>query len=88
MDIKLCDSCKGEGRHTVRDRDGYSSYHCVQCNGTGKQLTSDYAYSVPFDSNKSEIYKVDSAICELIREMTKLLQKDAKETLQKEKEAE
>ena len=65
-EIEICGSCKGEGIISGVDK------ICSGCNGTGRVIIGRYTYVVPFDTDKSIIYKYDSEIFELIRKLESL----------------
>jgi DnaJ-class molecular chaperone len=72
MDIKICTTCNGLGKVTENVGTHNSDYiikNCSKCNGAGRLKTRSYTYNVPFDKCDSEIYKIDSQIIDLIREL-------------------
>jgi len=72
MEIKICKTCDGTGtiREDVGTHNSEYEYHtCSRCNGTGRVKTRSYSYSVPYDMDDTEIYKVDSEIINLIRKL-------------------
>jgi len=72
MEIEICKTCKGEGDIKVNSdfRSGdFEMANCPKCNGTGRVLINTYRYEVPFNSDRSIIYEVDSDIHLLIREL-------------------
>ncbi len=71
-DIKLCSACDGTGE--IREDVGYHhseyEYHtCRKCNGTGRVIVGTYQYTVPYGTDRSIIYKFDSEIHKLLREL-------------------
>lgn len=70
MKIEICPTCKGDGNIKLTNWElDYKT--CSVCNGTGRVLTRNYSYVVPFNTDKNKIYKVDSKIIELIRDLEK-----------------
>jgi len=74
MEVKLCKTCNGDGTNTYDIGTHYSDYKtetCSHCGGTGRILKGSYSYEVPFNFDKSKIYKIDSKIVDLIRNLEK-----------------
>ena len=69
MEIEICKSCKGTGKIQGEDnnRGDWDYVTCICCHGTGRVITRSYKYTVPFDIDKSIVYKIDSEIVKLIR---------------------
>lgn len=71
MEIKICDRCNGLGEIKQIDRDGTEMFPCERCNATGRILTREYRYVVPFGSPKNKIYEFDEKIINMIRKLEK-----------------
>jgi DnaJ-class molecular chaperone len=71
MEIEICPCCKGEGNIKNFFHGEWEIENCGKCNGTGRVIVGRYSYIVPFSTDKNKIYKVDSKIIELIRELEK-----------------
>lgn len=72
MEISLCKSCNGTGEieHNIGGHQSeYVTYTCSKCKGTGRLYYRIYSYEVPYSSDTSLIYKIDTKIIELIREL-------------------
>ena len=46
-------------------------FPCERCNATGRILTREYMYVVPFGSPKNKIYEFDEKIISMIRKLEK-----------------
>lgn len=78
-DIKLCSVCNGEGTETGEctnyHKREYETITCKQCNGTGRVITHEYSYTIPYNADcnyLSESYKVDSELVRMMREVEEL----------------
>ena len=69
MEIKLCDSCKGEGEVKEYDFRGYLTHKCSRCNGTGRIKFKGYTWEVPFDHPEEDLLKADTEIFEILRRL-------------------
>jgi len=74
MNIEICHTCKGEGEirtDVVYHNSEYVWNKCTTCNGTGRVLTRSYKLIIPFGADKTEYYKADSSIIQIIRNIEK-----------------
>lgn len=69
--IELCKKCSGTGQIVIRDYDGDDYKKCQVCFGTGRLEIYHYQIEVPIGLEKTEFYKVDSEIREMIRNFIK-----------------
>ncbi len=74
MKAKICKLCKGTGEIEIDISTHNSNYKiekCTSCNGTGKVLKGSYSYQIPFNVDKTLVYKIDKQIMDLIRKLEK-----------------
>jgi DnaJ-class molecular chaperone len=72
MEIKICKTCNGSGEVSEdigTHKTEWETRTCSKCNGTGRIKTRSYSYSVPYDMENAEIFKVDAEIINLIRKL-------------------
>ncbi len=67
--IKICEDCLGAGEITERDRDGYTTETCSECNGTGRVIVNEFYFEVPFGFDQQKLYKAGSDIHAIMRKL-------------------
>lgn len=73
MKIEICNICEGSGVVEGEDERGFDSElcKCVRCDGSGRLITGNLRYVVPFTKNRSDIYKAEKGMFDAIRELEK-----------------
>lgn len=70
MDIKLCETCNGEGFLEKSISPGEKeTVMCTKCKGKGRILTKTYTINVPFGCDRLKLNEVDHEIILLIRSL-------------------
>ena len=71
MKIEICNRCDGTGQVRGED-DGRGNWEyeiCPKCDATGRIYTREYKLEYSYGKDVSNLYKVDSAILDLIRKL-------------------
>jgi hypothetical protein len=75
METEICHVCKGMGERTIdvgTHTSDYETITCTTCNGTGRVITKQYSWTIPFTPNPQGTemkmaYEADRRIVETIR---------------------